>query len=488
MAVLSKIVLSAVGSLPSDNHQIKRWVEANGGTWSTSVKQGVTHLLSSEAAYKNNRAIQVAKDLEIWILTYDWFEDSLHKGRKLSEKKYTWESIKLEKKKRKQLKRMGEVADGTLTKPKRKSRGFFFGTASEGPATPFVSATEDLQRRRAERGAAPEIGHGTALGSAQDLAEVEAASHDHGLQTPRPSASSPRLVQSPDNSPCSSSKPALTSSPSSTQAKNFSIKDLYHYFLDQTGFEYKIVLVRSEPSTNSFARYHLALLESHTKPPTYCTLVQYTPPALPASRLDSLASRSTDMQTALQTFLRANASQPPSPKQPSPTPPEPFKLLICPMSSPYDLAFRAFRHAFRDITLLSWEERFDTDKTLQTSRAKLLNIEPFVYKRPSQGLPMGILPQIVGMGQGGMDSAVCRGDAEEGYVRDRWGLPGLQEVLGTGTIGGRVVREKKEEEKRREEELEIEDKGKGKGKSKGRRVNYNKPFYNGVQGRPKTQA
>lgn len=72
----------------------------------------------------------------------------------------------------------------------------------------------------------------------------------------------------------------------------------------------------------------------------------------------------------------------------TPTPEAPYNGELCPRHSDFAAASRSFRHAFRDLTLLSWEERFD-DKTLQKARAQILNIEPFWYGKPKMGMPMG---------------------------------------------------------------------------------------------------
>ncbi|KAI4639795.1 hypothetical protein J4E93_009149 [Alternaria ventricosa] len=74
--------------------------------------------------------------------------------------------------------------------------------------------------------------------------------------------------------------------------------------------------------------------------------------------------------------------------KPAPTPEAPYNGELCPRGSDFATASRSFRHAFRDLTLLSWEERFD-DKTMQKARAQLLNIEPFWYGKPKMGMPMG---------------------------------------------------------------------------------------------------
>jgi hypothetical protein len=45
------------------------------------------------------------------IVTYDWLEDSLYKKRRLSEKKYLWEKVDKERKKKKQMRRVADKHD-----------------------------------------------------------------------------------------------------------------------------------------------------------------------------------------------------------------------------------------------------------------------------------------------------------------------------------------------------------------------------------------
>ncbi|KAF2851840.1 BRCT domain-containing protein, partial [Plenodomus tracheiphilus IPT5] len=113
MAILSKLVLATAGTLPHDTSQIKKWIEVNGGTYTSTATKHTTHLIASKEAYKKpHPAVQRASDLGIRIVSFDWFDDSLQARRKLSEKKYTWESLRKEKRKRKEVKRLGELSDG----------------------------------------------------------------------------------------------------------------------------------------------------------------------------------------------------------------------------------------------------------------------------------------------------------------------------------------------------------------------------------------
>ena len=584
MGILSRLTIAIIGTLPYEPFQIKKWVEANGGKWSPTVKRGVTHLISSKEEWKKaSGAIHQASDLGTWIVSYDWFEDSLQGKRKLSEKKYTWEFLRKDRRKRKELKRMGAIVDGKkfregcekareltgsgtskaapVTRKPKKSASFFF-TTSNVPTTPFVSATEDLKRRRVEREAAQAVetrapeGHALAPIVIEDecTTPIRAPSISSTSTLAASAGSASKKTKSPSSA---STTTATTRSPTvEPQAKTTHFKDLYHYYLDSTGFEYKIVLARSDFSINSFARYHIGLLESHTKPQTYCTIVQYTPPSkrVPGSNSGVPAVSGPGLRNHLLNFLNkggnAVAQQPGAKKngtrtvtaqpstqhpeaarlqgliapptsssqqaprfppnqdahdaeavrlqslvtKPSSSPELPYKGLICPMNSDFPSAWRAFRHAFRDLTLLTWEERFDANHTTQKARAQHLYIEPFLYSKPARGMPMGLLPQEAGFLQGSANGLDVRGESDDGYVRNSFNLPSIDHPLSkNGAIGSALHREE-EQRKKREEEVRIKaeerekEERRKRGEGTGKRPNYNKPLFNCVTGRPDTDG
>ncbi|KAH9866255.1 hypothetical protein J1614_008821 [Plenodomus biglobosus] len=571
MPALSKLVVATAGTLPHDTSRIKKWIEANGGTYTTTPNKHTTHLVASKDAYKKpHPAVQRASELGIWIVSFDWLDDSLQAGRKLSAKKYTWDALRKEKRKRKQVKRVGEVMDGkkfregcerikrltgsgTLkqggaTRTKKKSKSFFFGGELVVPDVPFVSAGDDLKRRRKERDDdAVAASERQRRGQSQSQSTIASPTATSIPSTTSSSNSSPSLSSAPSShpSPCKSPTPTPTSSscPSTldaSQAKKPHWKDLYHYYMDSTGFEYKLVLARTKLITNSFARYHVGLLESHAKPHTYCVIVQYTPPAddtggeapSPAPALgngnrkitynealsstlaaqihtlntDSSALKSdfpthTQTQAQTQTHLQSLIS-PPSPSQHTP-----YTTLLTPHHSPYPLAFTTFRHTFRTLTHLTWEERFHSaSRDLQAQRAQQLGIEPYLWKKPEAGLPMGLLPQVGvwagdGMGSGdgegkgeGVGTIEAQPNNPQTYTRNPHNLPGVDETLSaTGVIGSWLLAERERRQNQDEERERAREKGVGKGRRKqvrdmscahGKKESFNRPFFNGVSGTP----
>lgn len=56
-----------------------------------------------------------AKELRIFVVSYDWLEDSLHKGRKVAERKYIWGQVRAERRNQKLMKRLGPQHDCKFT-------------------------------------------------------------------------------------------------------------------------------------------------------------------------------------------------------------------------------------------------------------------------------------------------------------------------------------------------------------------------------------
>lgn len=565
MGILSGTVIAMTGTLRAEPNQIRKWVEANGGKWSPRVEPSVTHLIASKEAWARvTDPVMQAAELKIHTVSYDWLEDSLQGKRRLAEKKYRWDVIKETEKRRRELKKLGKLSDskkflegckkimeltgsGTskklppLRKPKP-SKSFFF---AETLNTQYVSAKDALMQIRAAREAAEaaeKAAKAAKKASASGIARAPIMIEDTSpalavtslMPKPPPSASSTKIALKPSTSPIPSKPSVNTSTTAKPQAKKTSLKDLYHYYLDSTGFEYKVTLARSNFAQNQITRYQISILESHTRPHTYCTFVQYTPPIGGAPGSTSNTS-DANIRNPLLNFLRQgkNEQAPPIPNDnteqpqishqeatrlralitppqdlpihpaeqarlhtlvtpPTPSPATPYKTLICPMNSPFAPAWRAFRHVFRDLTLLSWEERFDPSKLVQIARAKALNIEPYIYSRPNQGMPVGLSVQEAGMYQAHRgDVMVVKGD-EDGYVRNEFKLPGMDEPLGTtGVVGARIWREKEEVRKaervKREKEEERNKKEKEKMKVIKRKA-YDGPLFNGATGRPVVNA
>jgi hypothetical protein len=405
-------------------------------------------------------------------------------------------------------------------KPKPKSKSFFFG---DNTIMPFVSATEDLARRRAERKAA-DRDEDVSARSVSAFSHVSPASGERRSQSTSPCSGSVVEMSSPSVAP----RPPVTDTPTSSSfvvpvstgqdAKKPSLKDLYHFYVDTSGFEYKVMLVRTNYYANNMTRYRLSILESHAKPHVYCTFVEYMPPAGSPGQVGRSGGvgSEAELRGMLEGFIKSTESceretraslaqafqTPPTPSSSSSSPTEaarlhtlvtpstpsttaPYKALVAPQHSTFATAWLAFRHAFRDFTLLSWEERFDISKTLQKARACRLGVEPFVYVKPKPGLPVGLRTQDPALFQG---QTLCRnreptgGETpnDDGYVFNRFNLPGLMQPLERGGAIGSVVL--REFEKRRASEAARDREVAG---LKAKKVDWRyRPLFNGGSRRP----
>jgi hypothetical protein len=574
MGTLKNLVIAVTGTLEYDSTQIKKWIEHNGGRYSPDVRRGITHLIAGKDAWKQaSNAVQAANKLGVSVVTYEWLEDSLLKRRKLAETKYTWENIAQKKKIDRQMKKLGprvstkQFNDGceeikkttgsgmsksrrprVVVRKSKKSTSVLTGHMH----VPYVSAGEDLARRRKERDAAK--------AKERDAVEEAVKKVDDAKATRATSAAASMAQSSTSTDIASPSSHSLSTTPAQptsptpgAQAKKPSLKDLYHYYLDTTGFEHKIVLTRCNLRANEITRYRLSILESHTKPHVYCTFVEYFPTgagktassgeACIQALLDFDKTFHEGLAPGMGTDTCMDGSQedktdvpPPAlalPRQGIHHHPEaerlrallapanvstfplpanlPYKSLIGPMSSDFATAWRIFRHTFRDLTLLSWEERFDISKDLYKTRASHFAVEPFVYIRPKPGLPIGLRTQqaflfqnqtLAPVGEDGSptssqcDKSQMR-ENDDGYVYNAFNLPALQAPLGPGIIGQAVARDVKAareaaaEVKKRADEAEearLAKLGLARKTESRKKPNYSRPLFNGINGRPTTDA
>ncbi|KAF2470191.1 uncharacterized protein BDR25DRAFT_226538 [Lindgomyces ingoldianus] len=496
MAVLSKLTLSSTNDHgPDIDSRLKKWIENNGGKYVSRITKGVTHLICSKTAWKKqSEAVTAAQKYGTYIINYDWLEDSLQKKRKLTEKKYLWDTVERERRRKKEMVRMGRKVDAAKFekgceeartdtgsgKSKSSLSVSFFRSA-------FVELAERRERREAEAKACSKA-EKKAIASAQTQAQataqqeasppMDSKSSQSFQSSQRPtskSTSTPTLLPLPTPTSSLSLKPP-TSSNAQANPATLKLKDLYHLYHDTTGFSYNILLIRANLLKNQSERYNIRLYESHTVPHVYCTVVQYAPARGEWSSADSGTSNVSEKHARLISLVSSA-----EPTTPTPTI-QPFKTILTPLSSPFQPAFSTFRHAFQDLTLLSWEQRLHPSfRALQKSLAKSYNVEPFLYAKPSAGLPVGLTHQLPHQGY------------EDGYVRGELRLPGMEVPLTkAGTFGCALVKEMEEMEKLEEEKrirLKREEDERNGLSKKSRNLpatNWNRPFFNSVGGRPDT--
>ncbi|KAH7132232.1 hypothetical protein B0J11DRAFT_565764 [Dendryphion nanum] len=549
MAILKNLVITVSGDVGPRPEQLRKWVEVNGGQWVPRIVKGATHLICSKEHWKSgNEAVTMAMRFGTHIVNYDWLEDSLQRGRKLSERTYLWSKVQKKMKKMKRVKKMGKKFDAQTFKKGSDKALAETGSGTSLISTPpapstFQSALQELAERRARRAALETMSNQDApnglteggtlhIDNDEDITKAARSTKGHeafGVErnisktyvTPlsqKPSAL-PSTVNLASVSTATTTpsdtlvKASATTAPDSTLApsSNYSgpkahkLKDNFHTYVDSTDFPYDVILVRPNKARATQANYTIRLFESNTKPATYCTVVRYTPapgtswppendlihtPGIPGVRYPPPP-------------LDNNQSLPNFPIQPS-HPPDlhllaahatlqltkpssalPYRTILCSITSSFPTAFTLFRLTFRTLTLLHWHERLHpSPRTLQTPRAISLNLEPYFYHPPQPGLPNGLLP----------DSALPSEEQEpypRTFTQHGLALPGMDVPLNReGPVGGQMARDAEMERRRRAEEEEIRDREEREKKRKARAARNggagrnNVPLFNGVRGRP----
>ncbi|KAJ9266924.1 hypothetical protein DTO195F2_859 [Paecilomyces variotii] len=140
-----KVNACCAGNFGENSEKIPQWLRANGGTYSKDMNSDITHLITTESAFKRNvEPVQAAKRMKhVKIVSYDWLEDSLMSKtrRPKREGPYLWEKLlgrKTKKKatkadkKGKSTKRRNGSAAKSLEKTRKGSRAVIDDMARAG--------------------------------------------------------------------------------------------------------------------------------------------------------------------------------------------------------------------------------------------------------------------------------------------------------------------------------------------------------------------
>ncbi|KAF2005777.1 hypothetical protein P154DRAFT_616187 [Amniculicola lignicola CBS 123094] len=494
----TSLTITAIGDFGSSAppSKLRQWVEKNGGIWAPKLSREVTHLILGEKEYKGNiEGAKKAQEAGIWVVSYDWLEDSLQKRRRLAEKWYTWEYLREKKKKGREMKRLGRLADA-----KNFNKGCEIAREETG------SGMSKRKPSSARKVSSPAITLGTSFKSS--LAELKER-REKRAQSATASTTQCNDTASPKSTKTGTKTiPADISTESQQGPKTEKLTDNYHIYRDHCGLDYNVLLIRTNLSANKTTTYNIRLFESNTVPHMYCTFIRYTPPAITEDPPNPNTTSNVPNDTATPSSSDTTPNLPPCQHpsflrlkaliSPHPKPDHPFRTLLTLPPSPFETAFATFRAAFRDLTLLPWELRISPSARYhQIALAKTLNVEPFVYRRPVVGMPVGVLYEMENNGWG-------KGEREEwpwtgtGYVRGRLGLPGMEEGLSrSGGIGLAVFKEEEEMEVARvkreaEETARVKEEKLEDGEEKPRKLvlklgnkreeGHRGPLFNGVSG------
>jgi hypothetical protein len=92
---LKNLTICFSGTFEAPEATLRKWTDANGGTYTKKVTPSTTHLVTSKINWQTRVAeVRTALDKpSTKIVTYEWFEDKLLQGGRVHETKYLWSNI-----------------------------------------------------------------------------------------------------------------------------------------------------------------------------------------------------------------------------------------------------------------------------------------------------------------------------------------------------------------------------------------------------------
>ncbi|KAK5172453.1 hypothetical protein LTR04_003951 [Oleoguttula sp. CCFEE 6159] len=312
---------------------IKRWIELNGGTYTTSITSDTSHLICSKAHW-GKQVAAVKKALchnDIKIVSYDWLEDTLHSRSHKRETAYLWKVLDRTALKKRAAKERAERS-ALKREGKAAGRGGILGEALKVHVEELGIDDRRAGKVRVKRAPKKDVKVGMMAEEAPDVRKFEKG--------------------------CKA-------------AANDILSDNHHIYTDETGFEYAITLTKIDVARNRNERHHLKLYESNSLPPTYSThVLSSSPVPTTTASTSSISIPGIPTSTSISTTLT-------------------------PLGSTYGTAFLSFRQFFRAKTGRWWSERLDSPAEPQHADAKAplmqwkctKNLEDVVRKnsRPRKG-------------------------------------------------------------------------------------------------------
>lgn len=198
---LNNLTICFSGSFETPDADIKRWTEAQGGTYTKRMTDSVTHLVVNKSNWRN-RTAEVKTALQnpsIKILGYEWFEDKLRMSGRISETKYLWatldeEALKQAAKEAKAAEREKKRAEKEKEKKKKDAERIDWGGALLSHTNEVAGVSEDED-------------------DDEESEEGEAEAHAEGAKT--------------------------------VKKKEKLVAEGHHIYVDQTGFKYDVVLIKT---------------------------------------------------------------------------------------------------------------------------------------------------------------------------------------------------------------------------------------------------
>ncbi|KAI5273513.1 hypothetical protein E4T47_03258 [Aureobasidium subglaciale] len=220
------------GTFEHAEAQLKKWTEANGGSYERHLSPSTTHLIVTKANWRARvPEVEAAlKDKSVKIVDYEWFDDRLRLSGRVSETKYLWTTIDEEAIKQ-------EVKEAKLAEREDKR----------------VARDKEKKKRDSKR-----IDWGGAL-----------LQHTNTVARVTDSDSS-------DDDSEDSSKRELAEefAKGAKQAKKDLMSDNHHIYMDITGFVYDVCLTKAMVELSRLDRATITLYETNADPHSYAVVIK----------------------------------------------------------------------------------------------------------------------------------------------------------------------------------------------------------------------
>ncbi|KAI5194497.1 hypothetical protein E4T39_08640 [Aureobasidium subglaciale] len=223
------------GTFEAPEAQLRKWTENNGGTFERQLSSSTTHLIVTKANWRARvpEVKAALQDKSIKIVDYEWFDDRLRLGGRVSETKYLWTTIDEEA-----IKQVAKEAKAAEREEKR------------------VAREKEKKKRDSKR-----IDWGGAL--LQHTNAVARVVDDDSSEEDSEDSSKRELAEE--------------FAKGAKQAKKDLMSDNHHVYMDITGFVYDICLTKAMVELSRLDRASITsskLYETNADPHSYAVVVK----------------------------------------------------------------------------------------------------------------------------------------------------------------------------------------------------------------------
>ncbi|KAK3716027.1 hypothetical protein LTR37_006757 [Vermiconidia calcicola] len=228
--------------------KVSGWATNLGARVHSSVNANTTHVVVSKKAWeRKDAAVQTALKYnqdgpaEIYIVSFDWLEDSVTNRSKKKEGPYLWEKLDAAHSKAAKKAEKAEAVKGAKSAPGMMHEVLQGGT--EG----YV---DERDRKKVERQIEEERRVKKQMEEEEKREKEEAKAREKR-------------------------KKAEVYAKGAKKARNEIFTENHHVYMDDEGFRYDIPITKVDPRNNRNERYHLTIYESNAEPHTYAMNCQF---------------------------------------------------------------------------------------------------------------------------------------------------------------------------------------------------------------------